>query len=39
MGLLWAVYGYYRIPPPLLSTILIEVLLVAALLRARSAAS
>ena len=36
MGALIVVYAYYRIPPPLMSTILITALLVAAQFRARA---
>ena len=35
VGVLVVVYAYYRIPPPLVSTVLVEALLVAALLQSR----
>ena len=37
VGILVGVYAYYRVPPPLISTVLIEAALLAALVRARSA--
>ena len=37
VGILVVVYAYYRIPPPLISTVLIEAALLAALFRSRGA--
>src|SRR5262245_27157287 len=35
IGVLVAVYAYYRVPPPLVSTVVVEALLVVALIRSR----